>query len=158
MPVTLDISSDVSRVVTALRTSRQEAIAAQTVAVGAFGRAYRDELVLQTPRGKGEADGRKRLFESYETSEDTDGTTATYRISNRAPWLAYVLNGRGPVEAKRAKALRFVISGVVIFRRRVKSAPANNFPVRVKQTMDAQRTRLVETVARGVVQAMRGVR
>lgn len=156
MGVTLDISSDVSRVVSALKASRQEAVAAQTVAIGAYGRAYKDELIAQTPRGKGEADGRKRLYESYETSEDTDGTTATYTIRNHAPQLKYVLNGRGPVTVKRAKALRFVISGVVFFRRSVKAAPANNFPARVRQTMEAQKSRLVETVARGVVSAMRG--
>lgn len=156
MPVTLDITSDISGVVAALRASRVEALAAQAVAVGAFGRAYRDELVLQTPRGKGEAREGRRLFESYETDEGASGTTATYRITNRAPQLRYVLQGRGPVAAKRAKALRFVISGVVYFRRRVRAAPANNFPARVRQTMDAQRGRLVETVARGVVGAMRG--
>lgn len=39
------------------------------------------------------------------------------------PYARYALEGRGPVVAKRAKALRFVIDGKVMFRKRVGPAP-----------------------------------
>lgn len=157
MATTIDITSDIAPTLRALGASRQQALTAQRVAVEAFGEAYRDELIAQTPRGEGEARG-KRLFESYDARLTDAGATVTYRITNRAPQLRYVLNGRPAVTVKRAKALRFVIRGVVFFRKRVKAAPANNYPARVRQTMEGQRRQMVADVARGVVSAMRGVR
>lgn len=158
MATTIDITSDIAPTLRALGASRQQALTAQRVAVEAFGEAYRDELIAQTPRGEGEAEGRKRLFESYDARLTDAGATVTYRITNRAPQLRYVLNGRPAVTVKRARALRFVIRGVVLFRKRVKAAPANNYPARVRQTMEGQRRQMVADVARGVVSAMRGVR
>lgn len=127
----------------------------QAEALHKFGEAYRDELVKETPRGEGEASGRKRLYESYETTETASATSAEYRIRNRAPFLKYVLKGRPAVVAK-GRALRFVIRGVVFFRKRVKAAPANDYPARVKATMRGRRRELVLDVARGVASAMRG--
>ena len=43
----------------------------------------------------------------------------------------WVREGRGPVVAKKAKALRFEIDGVVIFRKRVGPAKANPYHKRV---------------------------
>jgi len=49
------------------------------------------------------------------------------RLTNSAKHAPYIEFGRGPVVAKRAKALRFVIGGVVFYRKRVKRARAYRF-------------------------------
>lgn len=152
----IDISADIARATDGLRLSERRALAAQAAAVRTFGDAYRDELLRQTPRGQGEANGRQRLIELYEVSSGAAGLRAEYRIVNRAPWLTYVRRGRGPVVATRAKALRFVIRGVVYFRKRVGPAKANDYPARVAGVMAARRADLVSDAARGVAAAMRG--
>lgn len=43
-----------------------------------------------------------------------------------ARYFQYVIEGRGPVEARKAKALRFEVDGKVIFRKRVGPAPAHD--------------------------------
>lgn len=152
---TVTLTSTISRAIRAVGAAPAEVGRIQAEALRAFGEAYTAELVRETPRGQGEANGRKRLYESYETTETSNATTATYRIRNRAPFLKYVLKGRPAIVAK-GRALRFVIRGVVIFRKRVKAAPANNYPARVKATMRGRRNEFVNEVARGVVSAMRG--
>jgi hypothetical protein len=87
----------------------------------------------QTPEGEGENPGNLRA--SYTTEQQYSLSTASYTISNVTPYLRYVLNGRGPVEASSGKMLRFVINGQVIFRKRVGPAAANPFADRAAQIM-----------------------
>lgn len=83
---------------------------------------YRDH----TPVGRGEKPG--QLKQGYAVTEQSAGPTAAQtRIENRTPYLRWVLEGRGRVVAIRAKALRFVIDGQVIFRKAVGPAEANPF-------------------------------
>jgi hypothetical protein len=51
-------------------------------------------------------------------------------VTSHAPYSVSVHDGRGPVEAKNAKALRFVIGGQVLFRKRVGPAKANPYMAR----------------------------
>lgn len=111
-----------------------------------IGEAYLDALKFQTPRG--ESEGGQKLIDSYEVTETAEGLGASYRIVNRSPKLRWVRRGRGPVVATRARALRFTVRGVVVFRKRVKAAAANDYPVRV--------LRLMEPVKRGMVAQLRG--
>jgi hypothetical protein len=66
-------------------------------------------------------------------ARETDVRTNVFarRIEGIVRWLApyakWVAYGRGPVVAKRAKALRFEIDGVIFFRKRVGPAPAQRF-------------------------------
>lgn len=53
--------------------------------------------------------------------------SAVIEISNKAPYATYVIHGRGPVVAKRAKALRFWAGGAWRFRRSVGPAKANDY-------------------------------
>lgn len=151
----ISITSDLNRAIRAVGAAPQAVGRIQSEALHRFGEAYKAELVRETPRGQGEASGRKRLYENYEVTETASSTSAEYRIRNRAFFLKWVLRGRPAVVAK-GRALRFVIRGVVIFRKRVKAAPANNYPARVKATMRGRRRELLLDVARGVVSAMRG--
>jgi hypothetical protein len=49
-------------------------------------------------------------------------------LGSVAPYNEFVHEGRGPVVAKRAKALRLTLcNGTVLYRKRVKAAPANRF-------------------------------
>lgn len=49
------------------------------------------------------------------------------RVGTNVPYARIVHEGRGPVHAKRARYLRFVIDGVVYFRKSVGPAKANPF-------------------------------
>ena len=75
--------------------------------------------------------GRLRKGIRYHTKEQ--GNTTELRVTSEAPYTVLVIRGRGPVEAKRAKALRFEPgppgSGF-IFRKRVGPAKANPFQAR----------------------------
>lgn len=114
------------------------AAAAQRAVIQPLGTAYLEALQAETPKGRGEARGRQRLSASYEVQEHYDTSGAAYRIRNTAPQLRYVIRGRGPVVATRARALRFVIDGQVFFRKRVGPATPNDFPARVKAKMQSK--------------------
>lgn len=115
------------------RTTDQASIIIRR-AVFDLGDRYTAELVRQTPRGRGEG-SRRRLSRNYFTQQFGDATSASYTIKNDAPYLKWVLNGRGPVVAKRGRFLRFVIDGRVFFRRRVGPAAANPFDQQVFRAM-----------------------
>ena len=76
--------------------------------------------------------GRLRKGLTYKTSDSGKATKLV--LYSAAPYTDLVLRGRGPVEAKHAKALRFEPgppgSGF-IFRKRVGPAKANDFVGRV---------------------------
>lgn len=55
------------------------------------------------------------------------GSRMELRITSEAFYTPWVIHGRGPVVARRAKALRFVIDGKVIFRKRVGPSRPNPF-------------------------------
>jgi hypothetical protein len=114
----------------------QAAAAAQHTVVKALGDRYVLALKEATPQGHGEQPG--RLRSAYETEEAYSAEGAHYRIVNKAPHLRYVLEGRGEVHAVNAKALRFVIDGVVFFRRSVGPAAPNDFPSRVAAQMQGE--------------------
>lgn len=49
-------------------------------------------------------------------------------LGSKAPYNRYVHDGRGPVQARKGKALRLQLcDGTVLFRKRVKAAPASPF-------------------------------
>ena len=143
--------SGLSERIAALQRMRNEATDAQQTVIRPLGVAYRDALITATPRGRGEERG-KRLYESYDTDETSSGNRVTYTITNKAPQLTYVLRGRGPVVAKRARALRFVIDGRVFFRRRVGPAAANNFPPKARAAMQGEINAAPAQMARAIIQ------
>lgn len=104
-----------------------------------LGDRYLHALIDATPRSSYAAPGAQKLADSYDASDQAYGATeAHYRIVNRAPYLRYVLNGRGAVRASRARALRFIVGDQVIFRKSVGPAAANNYPARVRAQMEPQ--------------------
>jgi hypothetical protein len=121
----------------------------------ATGERYLKALKDATPRGRGVQKG-KRLVDSYDVDAGSTATEAHYRIVNAASYLGYVLKGRGPVVAKRAWALRFVIDGQVYFRKRVGPAAANPFDTRVKAQMRGDVEGLPERIAGRVVRLYGG--
>lgn len=129
--------SGVDAVAARLGRMRAGATDAQRTVIRSLGDRYLIVLKEETPRGRGEQPGTLRA--GYDNSEQRYGPTgASYRITNAVPHLRYVLNGRGAVVATRARALRFVIDGQVIFRKRVGSAKANNFPPRARRRMQGE--------------------
>lgn len=64
--------------------------------------------------------------EIEQSGKDITGTVKS--LGSIAPHNRYVAEGRGPVVAKKGKALRIVFcNGEVIFRKRVRAAAANDF-------------------------------
>lgn len=145
MQLSIDIRDPFTR---RLQAWPQRAEAALGPIVQRVGTSYLQAFKDATPRGKGEQRG-TRLVDSYQTT----ASGLTYRITNRAPQLRYVLRGRPAVVATRARALRFVIGGVVFFRRRVKAAPANNFPPVVRRQMAGEIRQARTDAARAVRRA-----
>lgn len=86
-----------------------------------FGERVTALLIARTPIGQ--APSSRRLWQRYEGEEGP----GTYRITNRTPYLRYVLKGRRAVVAKPGKMLRFQIGAQVFFRKRVKAARANPY-------------------------------
>lgn len=66
-------------------------------------------------------------------------TTVAWKALNRGFDYAGAVNfGRGPVVAKRAKALRFEVNGEIIFRKSVGPAPAQHFAEKGLQAAEPQ--------------------
>jgi hypothetical protein len=79
-----------------------------------------------------------QLLAAYQTEEHSSAFGASYLITNTTPYLRYVIDGRGPVEAHAGGVLRFVIDGEVIFRKRVGAAEPNDFPSRARARMEPE--------------------
>jgi hypothetical protein len=134
MTVTFDITiAGVQETIARLHALPAAAEAAQRAVIKRLGDRYLAVLKADSPIGRGEQPG--GLLRAYKTEESYTPTAARYRITNDYPALKWVLGGRGPVEASRAKALRFVISGQVFYRRRVGPAAANRFDERARARM-----------------------
>jgi hypothetical protein len=146
---------DIAKVASRLAGLSSRAGTAMRGVIQPLGDAYLVELVRETPRGKGPAEGRRRLYQSYQVDEDY-GPIASYHIQNRAPWLGFVRRGRPAIVAKPGKMLRFVIGGKVFFRARVGPAKANDFPARVAQTMRPQLERARGDIRSAVLSAYGG--
>lgn len=108
----------------------------------------RDEAPIRT--------GRLRKGITSRTTENLGNLRIT--VGSAADYTIYVVRGRGPVEAKLAKALRFEPgppgSGF-IFRRRVGPAKANDFPKRgfARLASEGEPDRTVRRIARRVESA-----
>ena len=133
---TIDIPQS-RAVLDALARAPQIAQDAQQAVMEPLGESYLVALKRETPKGRGEERG-VRLSESYQVSEIYNPAGSLYRITNVSPKLQFVIKGRGPVVAKKARALRFVIDGKIIFRKRVGATKPNNFPSRVEAEMRPQ--------------------
>lgn len=132
MSVTYDITA---KGIGIPRTAEPQARALVERHVTEIGDAYLVALVNATPRGRGPVTGRRRLFQSYEVSQQSSATTATYRIRNRTPHLRHVLRGRPAIVAAPGKVLRFQIGAVIYYRKRVGPAKANPYDRRVGAQM-----------------------
>jgi hypothetical protein len=132
-----------------LATLPQRVQAAQRLHVGNVQQQYLSRLVAATPRGRGPTKG--QLAAAYQTTLTTQDLTTTATITNTTAYLVYVLNGRKAVQAKAGKALRFIIDGEVLFRKRVKAAKANPFDDRVADQMQPVLDALPNTIARAVL-------
>lgn len=106
-------------------------------------------LRKHTPIGRGPRKG--NLRRNYQTDVHATGDGASGSITNTTPYLRYVLEGRGPVVATRAKALRFVIDGRVFFRKRVKAAKANPFDEKAEPELRANADRIADTITDQVI-------
>lgn len=104
----------------------------------------------RTPVGRGAQPGQLKAGYAV-TAQRAGPTSAMSRIENRLPYLRYVLEGRGPVVAIRAKALRFVIDGQVFFRKAVGPAAANPFNEPAERAIEAQAERYLDQLATLIV-------
>lgn len=68
-----------------------------------------------------------------------------------APYAKWVVGGRDAIEARPGKVLRFVIGGVVFYRKRVGPARANDFPTRAFAAARAQVVRLHQDALRRII-------
>lgn len=143
-------------VISTLQRGTQRAGEAQRTEVRRVGGAYLTALRTLTPVGKGERPG--RLRKAYQTQAQATSTSASFRITNTTPYIRFVTEGRGPVEAKPGKMLRFVINGRVFFRKRVGPAKANPFDEKAAQQMESDLNGLAESVARRIAGALEGGR
>lgn len=130
-------TTGVDQALAGLQRVQAAAPQAQQAVIQPLGEQYLSALIDETPIGRGSGRGRTRLIASYAVQERY-GATSEYRITNTAPWLGWVIRGRGPVGVVRAKALRFEIDGQVFFRKRVGAAAPNNFPARVRAKMQGK--------------------
>lgn len=97
----------------------------------------RQELGTATTRlvivGEGEAKRRVRVKSGHgrrtitHTAARWSGNTVEARYGTNLFYLRLLEKGRGPIRARRAQALRFVVGGRVLFRKRVGPAPARPF-------------------------------
>lgn len=127
--------------------------AAQQAVIRPLGEAWADELEREAPLGRGERPGRLRA--GFELDETFGVSAGRLRIANRTPHLRYVLRGRGPVVA-HGRALRFVVDGRVIFRRRVGAAAPNPFDERARRGMQGQIDRAPRLLAAALIRQYRG--
>jgi hypothetical protein len=67
----------------------------------------------------------ERSIQGHLTGSDPDGSRGEIVATEK--YASFVENGRGPVEVKRAKFLRFEIDGQLFFRKRVKEAAPRPF-------------------------------
>lgn len=102
--------------------------------------------------------GRLRKGITFKTHDS--GSETEVRVTSAAPYTVYVIRGRGPVVARRAKALRFEPgppgSGF-IFRKRVGPAKANPFHRRAFGQMGKEVDMTARRIARRVVAAFEGI-
>lgn len=66
------------------------------------------------------------------------GGTAMAMYGTNVPYARWVEEGRGPVVAKRARALRFTINGRVLFRKRVGPAKGKFYMKRSRDWLEPQ--------------------
>lgn len=116
-----------------------------------LGARYEATLIEVGPVGKGPATG-PRLYQRYERTVEIRAGTVRVRITNRAPYLGWVLHGRGPIVATSGKVLRFEILGEVFFRRRVGPAKANDFPRAARTQMAGEIAALPGALAQAILQ------
>jgi hypothetical protein len=94
--------------------------------------------------------------EIMQSARSISGTVKS--LGSVAPYNEYVHDGRGPVEAKKGKALRITFcDGTVIFRKRVKASTANPFMDKglrkaqpsIQQRFDEAEARIVQRLEGG---------
>lgn len=150
----LDLNATLTDPVSAkLAALAQAAGEVQATVIKALGDRYVLALKEETPRGQGEEPG--GLVGAYQVEENYTQNSALYRITNTTPYLRYVLNGRGPVEAHAGHMLRFVIDGEVFFRKRVGPAAANDFPSRAAVQMQGAIAEARQTFPGLIVRAIK---
>lgn len=149
-----DPSAAIAAVVAKIGRLSETAAAAQQTAIRALGNRYLLVLQDQTPEGEGEHPG--GLRGGYQTEQQYTQAGASYLISNTTPYLRFVLNGRGPVEAMSGHMLRFVINGEVIFRKRVGPAAANPFADRAATIMAPEIAAVAQEIAGLIVRGYAG--
>lgn len=127
-----------------------ELVLAQREAMRELGRKEVNALRAEAPFRT----GRLRAGIRYRTVQGTDETKLT--VTSAAPYTKWVIYGRGPVVAKRAKALRFEPgppgSGF-IFRRRVGPSKPNPFHRRAQARLGMEPAQTANRIARMVLRA-----
>ena len=129
--------------------------------VDELARARREEMrdlgkeIVQTLRSEAPVrTGRLRQGLGYNTRES--GTSLRISVTSEAPYTDLVIRGRGPVEAKRAKALRFEPgppgSGF-IYRKRVGPAKANPFVARAMSKLGGIEHRTAARISSRITRA-----
>ena len=95
--------------------------------------------------------GRLRKGITFKTYDS--GSSTELKVSSEAPYTKWVIRGRGPVVAKRAKVLRFEIDGRILYRRRVGPAKANPFPRRALSGLSVESSVVARRMAARVLAA-----
>jgi hypothetical protein len=92
------------------------------------GERIRDRMQQTAPRETG------NLAQNIRSALVSEGGTINSRVgvfgasARRVPYLRFVIGGtRTPIRPRRARVLRFVVNGRVVYAKEVRGQPANNF-------------------------------
>jgi hypothetical protein len=110
------------------------------------------EIIALTPRRSGRLSGNFNVFMQDTTSE------VKGRISNKTPYGPFVnygtgiFVGRGLIRPSRAKVLRFVIGGRVLFRASIKGQKGQRFVERGIENSRAKGSRIIMSAIQKVLE------
>ena len=144
----------INEVISGLHRAIAEGPNAQAAEIRTLGEKHIALMKDATPIGRGEPHS-PRLRDNYRLDFHF-GSTVGYKLTNDAPYLPFVLRGRGPVTATRAKALRFVIGGQVFFRKSVGPAAPNRFDQQVRAQVQIEAHQAGLNIRTRIVRAYRG--
>lgn len=94
------------------------------------GERIADRMRATAPRDSGNLANNIRAALVSEGGEIQSRVGVFGSNARRVPYLKYIIGGtRTPIRPRRARVLRFVINGRVVYAKEVRGQPANNFMV-----------------------------
>lgn len=152
MPISfqITITPDLNPILDRFKDANKGMLDAFSAGLKQSGAELRDRLAAASPRGKSSHAGPK-IASSWVLQEGY----LDFAVRNTAPQLVYVLKGNdagdGYIYAKNGGVLAFDIGGEMIFARRVKATPANDFVTPVRQAWQVKHKAIMQTSLKATV-------